>query len=197
MKRHHFPIFLFLLCFSLTTSAQESWDRAVRKINYKDSTTIPPFCRINNPDPRYKNTDWKKKFGGDFVYINHYCTHKAQIPVCYQYPEKEKNECLTGMLEGITYFFEQTSGNSPIAPFLHTEHGDLLKEIGRYGEAIQAYNTAIQKKKTYIRAYAMLADTYILTKQYDEAEKVINEGLKYKKSKLLYKRLETIKTHKK
>ncbi|MDD5112736.1 MAG: tetratricopeptide repeat protein [Methylobacter sp.] len=197
MKHYHLIVFVFSLFFSIAASAQESWDRAVKKVNYKDSTTIPPFCRINNPDPRYKNTDWKKRFGEEFVYINHYCGTKAAIPVCYQYPEKEKIACLTSMLEGTTYFFEHTQGVSPINPFLYTEHGDLLKEIGRYGEAIQAYNTAIQKKKTYIRAYAMLADTYILTKQYDEAEKIINEGLKYKKSKLLYKRLETIKTHKK
>jgi tetratricopeptide (TPR) repeat protein len=170
----------------------------MKKINYKDSTTIPPFCRINHPDPRYKNTDWKKKFGEDFIYINHYCGKKAIWPLCYQYPEKEKNACLTFLLEGTTYAFEHTSNpNYPLLPFLYTEHGTILKEIGRYGEAIQSFNTAIQKNKKYIRAYVMLADTYILTKQYDEAEKVVNEGLKYKKSKALYKKLEKIKASKK
>ncbi|MDO9161077.1 MAG: tetratricopeptide repeat protein [Methylococcaceae bacterium] len=181
----------------MTALAQESWDRAIKKINYRESANVPPFCGSSKTNPKYNGIDWKKKFGEDFTYINHYCSHKAQIPVCYQYPEKEKNACLTAALEGTTYFFKSTSGNSPLLPFLYTEHGTILKEIGRYGEAIQAFNTAIQKNKSYIRAYAMLADTYILTKNYNEAEEIINEGLKYKKSKALYKKLDKIKTLKK
>ncbi|NOU15628.1 MAG: tetratricopeptide repeat protein [Methylococcaceae bacterium] len=197
MKNFQLIVFIISLCFSISAVALEPWDQAVSKINYKDSTSIPPFCRINYPDPRYKNTDWKKKFGEEFVYINHYCNHKAQTPICYQYPQKEKIACLTSMLEGTTYFFQHTQGVSPINPFLYTEHGVLLKEIGRYGDAIQAFNTAIQKDPNYIRAYGMLADTYIVTKQYDEAEKIVNLGLKLKQSKALYKRLEKIKAAKK
>jgi len=196
MKHYRLIIFVFSLFFSMAASAQESWDRAVKKINYRESAIVPPFCGSSKTNPKYNGIDWKKKFGEELVYINHFCGTKAAIPVCYQYSEKEKIACLTSMLEGTTYFFEHTKGISPINSYMYTEHGVLLKEIGRYGEAIQAFNTAIQKNQSYTRAYGMLADTYILTKQYDEAEKVINEGLKYKKSKGLYKKLEIIKNHK-
>jgi len=197
MKHTHLLILLFSLCYSISASAQESWDRAIKKIDYKTSAVVPPFCGGSHPEPKYQNINWNKKFGEDFIYINHYCAHKAQIPVCYQYPEKEKNACLTAMLEGTTYFFKSMHGNSSLLPFLYTEHGTILKEIGRYGEAVQAFNTAIQKNKTYIRAYTMLADTYILMNEYNEAEQIINEGLKYKKSKALYKKLDKIKALKK
>lgn len=194
----HLIIFVFLSLFSIAVPAQVPWREAIEKINYKDSTTIPPFCRINNPDPRYKNTDWKKKFGEDFIYINHYCAAKAVQPVCFQYPKKEKNECNAGMIESTTYAIQHSKDpNYQLLPFLHTERGETLIEMGRYPEAIQSFYSAIQKNKKYIRAYAMLADTYILTKQYDEAEKVINEGLKYKESSALSKRLEKIKALKK
>lgn len=194
----HLIIFVFSLCFSIAAvSAQVPWREAIEKINYKDSITIPPFCRINNPDPRYKNIDWDKKFGGHNDYLNHFCDSKARIPVCYRYPEKEKKECLTGFLEGTAYAIEHSPPNYGLLPYLHTEHGDLLKELGRYPEAIQSYNAAIQKNKKYIRAYAMLADTYILIKQYDEAEKTVNEGLKYKENQTLHKILEKIKASKK
>jgi len=194
MKYYQLIIFSFSLFISITTSAKEPWDSAVKKINYRESTIVPPFCGSSKTPSRYIGIDWKKRYGEELVYINHYCDAKAKIPVCYEYPEKEKNDCLSNMLEGTTYFFKSTKGISPLNPFLYTEHGTLLKEIGRYSEAIQAFNTAIQKNKTYIRAYGMLADTYILTKQYDEAERIINEGLKYKKSNALYKKLEKIKS---
>jgi len=180
----------------MAASAQESWDRAIKKIDYKTSAVVPPFCGGSHPEPKYQNINWTKKFGEDFVFINHYCAAKAATPTCYQYPEKEKIACLTSMLRGTEYFFTSMHGNSPLLPFLYTEHGTILKEIGRYGDAIQFFNTAIQKNKLYIRAYSMLADTYILSKQYDEAEQIINEGLKYKKSKALYNKLEKIKTFK-
>ncbi len=198
MKHYHLIIYLFSLCFSITASAQIPWEEAVHKINYKDSVTIPPFCRINNPDPRYKNTDWRKKFGDDFVYINHYCDAKANIPTCYQYPEKEKKACITNLLEGTNYAIAHSKDpNYQLLPFIYTERGEMLKEIGNYAEAIHDFNFAIQKNPKYIKAYAMLADTYILTKQYNEAENVINQGLKFKESPALLKKLERIKTLKK
>lgn len=194
MKNYQLIIFVFSLCFSMAASALEPWMEAVQKINYRDSTTIPPFCGLNNPAPKYKNIDWNKKFGEDLVWINHYCAGKAIMPVCYQYPEKEKKACLSSLLEGTAYAIEHSKNpNYPLLPFLHTERGDLLKEIGRYPEAIQSFNSAIQKNKKYMRAYAMLADTYILTKQYDEAEKIVNEGLKYNESPAFLKKLEKIK----
>lgn len=198
MKHYRLIIFILSLSYCITASALEPWQDAISKINYKDSTTIPPFCRINHPDPRYKNTNWTQKFGEDFGYINHFCDAKARIPVCRQYPEKERKACLSYWLEGTSYFFTHNKNpNFPLLPYLYTEHGDLLKEIGRYPEAIQAYNTAIQKNPKYIKAYAMLADTYIQTKQYDDAEQILTEGLKYKDNTALTKRLEKIKTLKK
>lgn len=198
MKHYHLIVFVFLSCFSIAASAQEKvpWREAFQYVKKEDSKILPPWCGVN-VDPRYKNVDWNKRWGGPIGHINHYCEGKAKIPVCYRYPEKEKKECLTYFLEGTTYALQNPPPNHPLLPFLYTEHGDLLKEIGRYSEAIQSYNTAIQKNNKYIRAYAMLADTYILTKQYDEAEKAINEGLKYKESPALSKKLNKIKALKK
>lgn len=201
MKSYNLILFVISLFFGLTASALEPWDAVSRKMNYKDPQyfmNIPPFCRINDPDPRYKNIDWKKKFGPDFTYINHYCTHKAYQVICYQYPKKEKNACLANTLEGTTYAFSHNQDpNYPLLPFLYTEHGQVLKDVERYPEAIKYFYMAIKKNKKYIRAYSLLADTYILTKQYDEAQKVIYAGLKIKKDKALYNKLEKMKALKK
>ncbi len=197
MKKHQLIIFTLLLFFSLSVYPQESFEEATGKINYRESSVVPPFCGSSKTDPKYRNIDWGKKFGPDFVYINHYCDAKAKIPVCFKYPDKEKKACLADRLEGTTYFFRSMHGNSPLLPFLYTEHGVILKEIGRYAEAIDAFNTAIKKNNSYIKAYGMLADTYTLTKQYNEAEAIINEGLKLRQSPALFKRLEKIKAIKK
>jgi len=200
MKHYHLVILAFSLCFSMAASAREPWLAAQLKIKPKDSAILPPFCkeRLNSADPKYKSAVWSKKFGEDFIYINHYCDVVALRPVCYGYPEKDKNECLAATLEGLAYGIEHSKNpNYKLLPLLHTEIGETLTEIGRYPEAIQSFNTAIQKNKKFIHAYYSLAKTYILTKQYAEAEKAVNEGLKYKESKALYKILEKIKAAKK
>lgn len=198
MRYHHLILTIFSVCFAISVQAQEPWSSATGKVNYKDEINIPPFCRVNKPDPRYKNMDWKKKFGESFIYINHYCDSKAKMNVCYQYPKKDRDACLSRMLEGIEYAIKNASDpNYALLPLLYTDLGVVYKDIGRYAEATQSFDNAIQKNSKYIRAYGMLADTYILTKQYDEAEKTVNEGLKHKQSKALYKRLQKIADAKK
>jgi len=200
MKHYHLIIFVFSLCFSMVASAKEPWMAAMMKIQPKDSAILSPFCkaRLNMSDPKYRYDFWSKKYGGDFIWVNHYCDVVALRPVCYGYPEKDKNACLTAGLGGIEYsILHSKDPNYQLLPLLHTELGETLKEIGHYPEAIQSFNAAIQKNKKFIHAYYSLANTYILIKQYDEAEKVVNEGLKYKESKALNKILEKIKTLKK
>jgi len=66
-------------------------------------------------------------------------------------------------------------------------------EIGDNETAVDYFNMSIKKNKKYIPAYSNLADLYVKLEQYDEAERVLRNGLKYKKSKALKKRLKKLK----
>jgi tetratricopeptide (TPR) repeat protein len=189
-----FVLFLLMVTFSFLAFAKEEWSVEIRKINYKDSMTIPPFCRINNPDPRYKHIDWKSKYGQSFTYINHYCDAKAKTPICYRYSKKEKKACLAHMLEGSEYGIHHTSDpNYPLLPLLYTERGVLLRDMEQYEKAIESFNTALKKNDKYMPAYSNLAETYIRVNDLDQAEKVINRGLKIKETKSLLNKLNRLK----
>lgn len=192
-------LFLFLLVtISFLAVAEEVWRDAMRKINYQDSVTVPPFCRINNPDPRYKNIDWKNKYGQSFTYINHYCDAKAKTPICYRYSKNEKQECLAYMLEGSEYGIQHASDpNYPLLPLLFTERGVLLRDMEQYEKAIESFNTALKKNVKYMPAYSNLAETYIRLNDFDHAEQVIKKGLKIKETKILLNKLNKLNRLKK
>ena len=167
------------------------WSEAARKIDYKNSKVVPPFCQVNSPN--YSGARYKKKFGQDFTWINHYCDAKAKIPVCWDYPKKARNACLTRFMRGAQYAIDHTKNPAyPLLPLLYTEVGTLLKNLERYGESIHSFQQAINKNKKYIPAYSRLVDVYILLNDFDRAEQTAKSGLEQKTSKSLKRRLEKI-----
>lgn len=186
-----------LLSFQQTAYAKEPWADAVRRFDPMTAAMlVPPFCEGDSGIAIiHPPKDWKKIYGGDFTYINHYCSGKHRIPVCYQYPEAEKKACLTHFLEGTTYAINNSKNpDYPLLPFLHAERGNLHKDIGNYKEALSDFNVAIAKNKNFVPAFIGIADTYIRLKNYDEAQKYIEMGLEHNPNKKsLQKKLEKIK----
>lgn len=193
-------LFISLIFTTSSTLAREPWRDAVHKPI--DPTiaalSVPPFCEgisgIHNIPTRHKNINWTQKFGGDMVWINHYCDQKPKIPICFQYPEAEKRECLISMLEGTTYILNHAQNpDFALIPFLRSERGVLLKDIGKYPEAIADFEFAIKKNPRFIPAYIGLVDTYKKIKQYDNAKQVLERALHQNpKNKSLLKKLARI-----
>ncbi|AMK78380.1 MULTISPECIES: tetratricopeptide repeat protein [Methylomonas] len=179
--------------------AKERWQDAMQKpINPMLALTLaPPFCQGMEGIPAlpaYQNKDWSKEYGGDFVFINHYCQSKPRILYyCYSYSEAEKNECVASLLPQIDYALKSAKSSYKLYPFLSKERADVFLEIGNYSDAISNYQIAINANNKFIPAYTGLANTYIKQKKYDEAEKIINIGLTHNpKKKPLLKKLEII-----
>lgn len=195
-------IFIKLILLAKPVQALEPWESALAR--GVDPTmaalSVPPFCQGNSGiiyiDNKYKNVDWKQKFGGDFTYINHYCNGKPRTAICYQYPEKEMKACLTHQLEGTSYAITHSSDpNYALLPFLYSERGKLQTDIGNYNDAISDFQTAINKNKKFMPPYIGLADAYIKLKKFDDAEKVIKQGLEQNPDhKSLLKKLKKLKT---
>ena len=206
MKTNFIGILItLLLFFGLNKSAfpKEPWAEYVVQGSFDPIAAalfVPPFCEGNSGiGIIHKPKDWKKIYGQDFTYINHYCDGKHKIPKCYEYPEKEKKACLRYFLEGTTYAIKNSHNqNYALLPFLHTERGNLLKDIGNYEEAILEFKTSISKNNKFHPAYLGIADTYIKLKDLDEAEKYIQMGLEHNPDKKsLNKKLERIRKLKK
>lgn len=181
---------IFLLFFGLNKAAfsKTPWEEYVidgRFDPIEAATLVPPFCEGNSGiGIIHKPKDWMAMFGKDFTYINHYCSGKHKIQKCYEYPEKEKKACLSYFLEGTTYAIKNSQNkNYALLPFLYTERGNLLKEIGNYEEAILDFKTSIAKNNKFHPAYLGIANTYIKLNNLNEAEKYIEMGLEQNPSK--------------
>jgi len=193
-------IFALLGSYAPISSAQEPWMSAILKAVPipPDPKTVPSFCLAWWPDLNKSKTNWWKKFGPDFGFMNHYCDTAKRIPICWRYPKADRNACLTKLLEGPSYSIRQAKNpNYQLLPFLYTELGKMLKDLGRYIEAIEAFQNAIKKNQRYIPAYVKLSDTYLLIKDVDSAEATVRQGLKFKKHKALLRRLKKIEASRK
>lgn len=196
---------IFLLFFGLNKAAfsKPPWEEYVIDGRFDPiaaALLVPPFCEGSSGiGIIHKPKDWKRLYGEDIIFLNHYCSGKHKIPKCYEYPEKEMKACLSYFLEGTTYAIKQSSHpNYALLPFLHTERGNLLKEIGKYDEAILEFKTSISKNKKFHPAYLGIANTYIKLNNLNEAEKYIEMGLEQNPStQSLITKLEKIRKLKK
>lgn len=162
---------------------------------YKSAMGLPPFCATRENEVKYKGVNWAKKFGSATTWMNHYCYGKAKTPICNRYSGKARKECLTYLLGEYTYSIKHQSSHNPqfkLLPFLHTDYGRALVDVGQYTRALENFTIAIKKNGKYIPAFKGMADAYIKLNMYDEAEKIVRQGLQIKKSKSLDRRLKKI-----
>ncbi len=193
--------FILTITLVLTTAssfAKERWQDALAKPfdPMMGATLVPPFCQGFSGMPKlppYTNKDWRKEYGDDFVFINHYCDTKPKQFICYSFSEIERNECLASIIQNIDYALKGENQTYKLYPFLTKERADIFLAIGKYPEAISNYQKAIKVNSKFVPAYIGLANTYIKQNKYDEAEDAINDGLTQNpQKKSLLKKLEKI-----
>lgn len=194
----------FILCINAmgisVVHAQIPWQEALQG-DWHDpryASALPPFCLGLTPHapPQLKNVDWKKRYGGDFGFINHYCNARAKRPVCYNYTGKAKKACLLRTMEGADYNIKHAKrpDSYKLMPLLYTDMGYVYYEVGEYGKALEELYKAIKHDKRYLASYVVLADVYLETKEYDKAMAAVEEGLKYGSHRSLLVRKEKIES---
>ncbi|OAI04690.1 hypothetical protein A1353_13150 [Methylomonas methanica] len=198
MSHIKFILTLTLVLAMDSSFAKERWQDALARPSdpMLAATLVPPFCQgfVGIPKlPPYQNKDWRKEYGDDYVFVNHYCEAKPKQFICYSYSGTEKNDCLASMIQHIDYALKRENTSYALYPFLTKERGDVFLAIGKYSDAISNYQKAIKVNSKFVPAYIGLANTYIKQNKYDEAEDAINDGLTQNpQKKSLLKKLEKI-----
>ncbi len=185
---------LLIIFFSLAHAKQPKWQYAIGG-SYKTSPYVdllPPFCGLSK-NPKYKNVNWKKVYGPEMTWSNHFCEALTIKPICRKYPVKDKKECLSRLESSYIYWQRHMSNpDFKLLPYYYVEYGDLLKEIGDTGKAITQYQNALKANPKYIKAYTRLVDYYIEIGLLEEAEHAVNTALKIKETKSLLRRKKEI-----
>ncbi|MBN1378516.1 MAG: tetratricopeptide repeat protein [Gammaproteobacteria bacterium] len=188
MKLYKFICLVFFAAMSLELHAAP-WVDALAG-NWKDwpeAKNLPPFCGTN---PRYKH--YKMNFRSS--YLNHPCESLTKRNTCFKFNGNDRKKCFMAISKGFTYTLKlQSNPDFPLRPYLLSELALTYSYAGNYGDAVKAYSESIKANKKYIKAYAGLADVLIKLKNYKEAGKIIEQGLKYDpRSKRLIRRKDKI-----
>jgi tetratricopeptide (TPR) repeat protein len=175
---------LFLAFFSFPSFALPPWPEAIRG-SWKEMSTpevLPPFCRIQ----QLNSDENLRRIHQDIPGTNHFCDAKVKHHICLKYSGKDRSACLSYLARAVHDAIRGAQERSPnhyLLPYLHTEYANFLAEAGSYPQAAQEYLTAIRKNKRYLPAYLKLAEAWIKTQEYDQAEKALTYALKLQKNK--------------
>lgn len=126
----------------------------------------------------------------NFIHIHHYCSALNAVNRSYKVTNSEKRrDILKRSLNGFIYIQQNAQKDFFLQPEACTKKGKVLVSLGRYGEALKEYHTAILLKQEYPPAYAALFDLYLKMNDKESARKTLEDGLKYSpKSKSLLRR---------
>jgi Flp pilus assembly protein TadD len=84
------------------------------------------------------------------------------------------NEALQLMLE--------SQNKNPLAPEIHNALGSLYDELGKSGQAVESFKTALRLRPEYFQAYTNLGVTYERVNNLTEAESVLKKALAVNKN---------------
>jgi len=145
-----------------------------------DFALLPPYCaakmRTERKSPQWSM--WNRRLAGGFTHIHHYCAalHTLNQANRISNPQRKK-ELMRSALKNFEYVETHADEDFILRPEISVKKGKLLVRMGRAGEAIAAFQDAIQRKPNYSPAYMALADYYKSVGERDKALAVVRDGL--------------------
>jgi tetratricopeptide (TPR) repeat protein len=177
--------------------------------NKTELEVLPAFCRVHpnldfvgnyaSSEPERAESDrWEGVFGEDYQHLHHYCWALLYVRRANQYFEPVvRDAILDAAISEFQYVIANASRNLVFRPEVHVRKGLALVLRGNTSLAAREYLAAIQLRPDYTPAYSALSDCYVELNDLDEAQKILEQGLKrVPGSEMLKKKLGEIKTKK-
>lgn len=147
-----------------------------------DLQRLPPYChaRLKTPWGSPEAKVWAEQIGSNYLDFYHYCgglnlmNHywSARTP-------KERTAILQQALAEFEYMVSHERPDFAMRAELYANRGEILKLMGKPGEAIRSLEIALRANPKYVRAYSLLADVYEGSKARAKALAVVTEGLRH------------------
>ena len=160
---------------------------------------LPKYCAVKykyehrkTPEVKY----WKKTLGDNYGDIHHYCNGLNFINRAYKSKSLgERKDWVNKAIGEISYVIKAAKPGFPLLPELYLNRGKAYELKGELVEATKDYKKSIETKPDYSKAYVYYFDLlFERQKDYAQAEKVLEEGLKKSpKSKALKRRWKRLK----
>jgi len=162
---------------------------AAEGITDNDFRYLPSYCksRFNRgADWEY----WNGIFGSTWIHIHHYCIGLRALQKSWAAlgDEGARSFQLQRAERNFQYVLNVATRDFVIYPELELKMGEVQEQLGRGGEAVKFYSSAIRRKPDYAPAYGALSAYYESVGDLDEAKKVIEKGLSQNPSSKSLKR---------
>jgi tetratricopeptide (TPR) repeat protein len=163
-----------------------SWSAEIDMLPYAISDSemkrLPPYCfaRMSTPMGSPEYNAWRDRIGQNFGDFYHYC-HGLNFINRYwgARTAKERGFYLQQAMAEFNYMVNGEKPDFTMRADLYANRGEVLKLMGKTGEAIRDFNTAINADTKNARVYLQLADVYLNAKDKGRALETITQGLRY------------------
>jgi len=151
-------------------------------ITDEEMKQLPPYCyaKMKTPmgSPEYKA--WEAKIGSNFLDFHHYCHGLNDINHYWAARTAKDRASWLGMAKSeFDYMVKAERPGFTMRADLYANRGEVLRLMGKTGEALRDFNTAISADPKQARVYLQLADVYLGAKERAKALEVIAQGLRY------------------
>lgn len=137
-----------------------------------EAKLLPPYC---TGDPA-----WREILGPAIESNNHTCYGLTKLNRYYKLTSsRQRKELLQEALGDFNYSVHHLKPDFKLMPEIYTYRGEVLRLLGRHGEAATDLTKAIGLDAKYVKAYNALADLYEENlKRKDKALETVTEGLR-------------------
>lgn len=147
-----------------------------------EMVSLPPYCKVkmkSNPgSPDYKN--WESTLGKDFMHTHHYCAGLNFLNRYYRSRNiGDKRYNLKNAVDNFNYMVNHASPDYSLMPEVYLNRGLAFSLMQQPGAAMTDLNKAIELNPGQPRAYNVLADYYVKSRQKGKALETVTEGLRH------------------
>ena len=161
---------------------------APQNITAGELALLPAFCQdaqtFNGWEQYVRESPrapyWISKMGRSFWDIHHFCWAGVHVLRAGQpgLQAQHRVTMLEAAIDDYAYIIRKAAPGMVLLPELYYRTGDLQRQLGQYGLAIESFNRSRTEKPDYWPPYVGHAEILLLSNQRAQAKAVLEDGLK-------------------
>lgn len=152
------------------------------KPNAAEMQRMPPYCQVkwNFPPTSPEWKSWRDQIGSNYIDVHHFC---AGLNFMNRYwgsrNARDRGFYLQSALNNFNYMAKAEKPDFALRAELYSHRGEVLRLMGRPGEAVNDYNKALSINPKMVKPYLQLADLNVAGKSPARALEAITQGLRH------------------
>jgi tetratricopeptide (TPR) repeat protein len=166
---------LAMCCFPSYSSAQTDTPEHMNLLPEYCRYTFGYRDRYGGDEGRHKY--WSQRLGPEMAHMHHYCNALGLINRARGALPKDRGKWSSPAIGELDYVIRNVNESYPLLPEILARKGEALVHIGRFADAEQTLQKAIELKPDYWPAYTRLAESFVARNETNKARDVLKQGM--------------------